>query len=89
MDWYPGYKLPLTGVILVEAAMRPSFYGNCAQFCKFEDDVGNSYTWWNTSENTLDKSKSYFIIGNIKRHEEYLGRKNTRLTHVKAYQKKE
>jgi hypothetical protein len=83
----PGDKLSPTKVKLVRTTLTAnqfSYYGGDIQLCKFEDDKGNSYTWWNGSVNKLDEGEEYIITGKVKKHDEFKGRKTTVLTHVKA-----
>ena len=54
------------------------------QLVKMEDDAGNSYTWFNSSATEMEEDVTYYIVGKIKKHEDYRGRKSTRLTHVRA-----
>lgn len=56
-----------------------SFYGT-SQLCKFYDENGNVFVWFNTSANEMEKEKSYYMKGTVKKHSEYKGMKETQLT---------
>jgi len=58
---------------------------NCISYrYTFEDDKGNQFVWW-TSDiiNDLEKDHFYSVDFRIKKHDEYKGRNQTIITHVK------
>lgn len=82
-----GDKLPPTKVTTISTRFienNASYYAAPIQVCKFEDDDGNSYTWFNSSSTEIEDGMKYTIVGKIKKHDEYKGRKTTNLSHVKA-----
>lgn len=83
----PGDKIPKTKIKVTNTTyMQNRFAYNApdTQVVKMEDDDGNSYTWFNSSSKELEEGESYYIIGTIKKHDEYRGRKSTVLTRVKS-----
>lgn len=83
-DWVgkPGDKLDKVKVMVVNAHIIDGYYGE-NQIVKMEDDAGNSYTWFNSGANRMEKDSTYYIKGTIKKHDEYRGRNTTVLTRVK------
>lgn len=77
-----GAKIPPTLVTVVNANMHDGNYGSY-QLVQMKDEAGNDYTWFNTSSNHLDKGSKYNIVGKVKKHDDYKGKK-TVLSHVKA-----
>lgn len=78
-----GGKIPSTKAKCVYAQYFDGNYGRY-QIVKLIDDLGNVYTWFNTSKNALEKDITYQIVGTVKKHDEYQGKKQTVLTRVKA-----
>jgi len=79
----PGQKIPATKVNVIRTRVISGQYGS-TQIVSMEDEQGNMYVWFNNSANDLDEGKSYTIVGTIKKHDEFNGRKQTHLTRVKA-----
>lgn len=80
-----GIKIPSTKVKCVYAQNHDGMYGSY-QLVKFVDDIGNVYTWFNTGRNDMETGSFYEIIGTVKKHDDYQGKKQTILTRVKAKQ---
>jgi hypothetical protein len=82
----PGDKLPKTRVKVVKTMIKTVYFGyneKDQQLVKMEDDAGNSFTWWNGSRKRMEDDTTYDIMGTIKKHDEYRGRKTTVLLRVK------
>lgn len=84
----PGDKLNKTRVKVVKATYIPNRFAYGApdnQLVKMEDSAGNSFTWFNSSRKTeLEQDVTYDIMGKIKKHDDYRGRKTTVMTHIHA-----
>lgn len=78
-----GDKLPLTEVTVVYTSVVTGQFRD-SQLVKMEDADGNSFTWFNSSANELERDAKYAITGKIKKHEEFNGRKTTLLLRVNA-----
>lgn len=78
-----GAKIPTTPVTATYAKYHDGTYG-AYQMVKFKDDAGNDYTWFNTSKAEIENGNKYNIVGTVKKHEEYNGKKQTILTRVKV-----
>lgn len=78
-----GQKIGPLKINVVGTYNGEGAYGNY-QLVKMKDDLGNSYTWFNTSSNGLENDTKYEITGTVKNHQEYKGTKSTILTRVKA-----
>lgn len=77
-----GAKISATKVTVLSATFHDGNYGQY-QLVNMKDDSGNVYTWFNTSNGTMDSGKQYTIVGKVKKHDEYQGTKKTVLSHVK------
>lgn len=82
----PGDKIGPVEVKVVMTKYISGYYGDI-QLAKMEDEDGNSYTWFNSSRNEMEKDGIYTIKGTIKSHDEFKGRKSTVLTRVKFLEK--
>jgi hypothetical protein len=56
-----------------------SYYG-VSILCKFHDDQGNIYTWFNSGCREVEVGHTYILRGTVKAHNEYNGKKETQLT---------
>jgi hypothetical protein len=79
----PGEKTPKTEVTVKSVKYMSNPYGGSTQLVKMEDTKGRSYTWWNSGAKEMEADTKYMIIGTIKKHDEYRGRKTTVVTRVK------
>jgi len=78
-----GQKIPPTDVTCIRTHMISGPYGS-TQIATFEDPAGNLYQWFNNSSQQMEQGKTYKIIGTVKKHDDYKGRKQTTLTRVKT-----
>lgn len=80
-----GQKIPPTRITVIGTQDVAGAYGN-VQLVRMEDETGHLFIWWNSSSNSLDQGNKYSIVGTVKEHKDYQGRKQTVLTRVKATQ---
>ena len=79
----PGQKIPPTKVTVIRTRVVSGQYGS-TQIVSMEDEAGNSFVWFNNSTTDMEEGKTYTIVGTVKKHDEYNGRKQTHLLRVKA-----
>lgn len=78
-----GEKIPPTKVKVVRTRMISGPFGT-TQIVSMEDVKGNVFVWFNNSANNMKEGEEPTIVGTIKKHDEFNGRKQTHLTRVKA-----
>lgn len=78
-----GEKIAPTKVKVIRTRMISGQFGT-TQIVTMEDPKGNVFVWFNNSANNLDEGAEYTIVGTIKKHDEFNGRKQTHLIRVKA-----
>ena len=79
----PNQKIPPTQITVVGTQDISGAYG-AIQLVRMEDNDGRLLIWWNSSSSNMEQGKKYSIVGTIKKHDDYQGRKQTVLTRVKA-----
>lgn len=78
-----GQKIPPTHVQVVGTSYVDGPFGR-TQIVRMEDEKGNFFTWFNNSATAMKPSEEKIkIVGTVKKHDEYKGRKQTILTRVK------
>lgn len=78
-----GHSLQPTDVTVVRTRYISGPYGT-SQMCSMEDDIGNTYVWFNSGKQQLEQGEKYTITGTVKKHDEFKGVNQTHLTRVKA-----
>lgn len=79
----PGQKLTPTDITVIRTRMISGHFGS-TQIVSMEDPKGNVFVWFNNSQKRFEEGEKAKIVGTIKKHDEYNGRKQTHLTRVKA-----
>lgn len=78
----PGQKLPPTKIKVIRTRMISGQFGP-TQIVTMEDEQGNVFVWFNNSAKKMSEDGEGTIVGTIKKHDEFNGRKQTHLTRVK------
>ena len=81
----PGERLNRTKVKVVKIRWIENRFAYNApdnQLVIMEDEAGNQFKWFNGSRKEMEEDVTYYIMGKIKKHDDYRGRKSTQLTHV-------
>lgn len=78
-----GQKIPPTKITVIRTRDISGPYGN-TQIVTMEDEPGNTYVWFNNSSSRMEDGREYTIVGTVKKHDDYNGKKQTNLTRVKA-----
>jgi len=56
-------------------------FARYSQLCKFKDNDGNIFTWFNSGGTEIQLNHNYVLTGTIKKHNEYNNEKQTVLSH--------
>jgi len=78
-----GQKLPPTKVKVIRTRSVSGQFGT-TQIVAMEDPNGNQLTWFNNGSTDMEEDKEYTIVGTVKKHDVYNGRKQTTVLRVKA-----
>jgi hypothetical protein len=78
-----GKKLEATVTVERRVDIPGYAYNSTRDLYLMADQDGNAYTWTTQGE-PLDEGKTYRLLGTVKEHSEYHGRKQTRLTRCKV-----
>jgi hypothetical protein len=78
----PGQKLSPTKIKVVRTRMMSGQFGT-TQIVAMEDPKGNQFTWFNNSSWDMKEGDEHTIVGTIKKHDVYNGRKQTHVMRVK------
>ena len=73
-----GKKIDFDGIL----KNYRSYYGNFGEtgIFEFEDENGNTIVWMTSPDKEIDDKHIYWIEGTVKSHDEFRGKKSTRIT---------